>query len=100
MHSNYELRRNWIVLAAIFFLIFLRSPGILVHGRMYAEEGTVYFRYAWTENPLRALLAPHQGYYSLVPNACTLIAARLIPLPQAAVFLTWCALAIQLLAVG
>ncbi len=69
----------------------------MLHGRILAEEGTTYLRYAWDATPLHALLAPHQGYYSLLDNLCALIAARLLPLSAAALFFTWTAVAVQLL---
>jgi hypothetical protein len=76
----------------------VRYPWLLLHGRMWAEEGSVYLRDAWTGSYSTALFAPHIGYYALWPNAVGLVAARWIPLPFAALFMTWCAFLIQLLA--
>jgi hypothetical protein len=89
---------------ALFFLVallvlFARAPRLLFQGRVYAEEGTTYLRYAWDATPIRAMLAPHQGYYSLLDNLCALIAARLLPLSATAIFFTWTAAAVQLLLV-
>jgi hypothetical protein len=78
-------------------VLFCRLPRLLLHGRILAEEGTTYLRYAWDATPLRAMLAPHQGYYSLLDNLCALIAARLLPLSAAALFFTWTAVAVHLL---
>jgi hypothetical protein len=80
-----------------FLVLFARLPRLLLEGRVYAEEGTTYLRYAWNATPLRALLAPHQGYYSLLDNLAALIAARLLPLSATALFFTWTAAAVQLL---
>jgi hypothetical protein len=80
-----------------FLMLFARAPHLLLQGRVVAEEGTTYLRYAWNATPLRALLAPHQGYYSLLDNLCALIAARLLPLSAAALFFTWTAAGVQLL---
>ncbi len=85
----------WLAIALL--VLFCRMPRLLLQGRMLAEEGTTYLRYAWDAAPLRALLAPHQGYYSLLDNLCALIAARVLPLSSAALFFTWTALAVQLL---
>jgi hypothetical protein len=85
------------LLTAALLVLFCRLPRLLLHGRILAEEGTTYLRYAWDATPLRAMLAPHQGYYSLLDNVCALIAARLLPLSAAALFFTWSAVAVQLL---
>jgi hypothetical protein len=78
-------------------VLFARAPHLLLQGHVVAEEGTTYLLYAWDATPLRALLAPHQGYYSLLDNLCALIAARVLPLSATAIFFTWTAAAIQLL---
>ena len=72
-------------------------PPLMLHGRIFAEEGSVYLRYAWIHRPIRALLAPHLGYYSLWSNLCGIVAARVFPLSHAAIVLTWCAFLAQLL---
>jgi hypothetical protein len=90
-------RELGMLLAIGLVVIFCRLPRLLLQGRIVAEEGTTYLRYAWDATPLRAVLAPHQGYYSLLDNLCTLIAARLLPLSAAALFFTWSAVAVQLL---
>jgi hypothetical protein len=95
--SSTDRRHNLWILCGVFFLICLRTPRLLLYGRVFAEEGSTYLRYAWETGFVDALLAPHQGYYSLVPNLCTIIDARVLPLAEAALFLTWASLAIQLL---
>jgi hypothetical protein len=89
-------RQVALFLLAGLLVLFCRLPRLLLQGRVYAEEGTTYLRYAWNATPLRALLAPHQGYYSLLDNLAALIAARLLPLSAAALFFTWIAAAVQL----
>jgi hypothetical protein len=93
---------NWyrtaIFWAAVFVLI-LRTPAILIWGSPYAEEGSVYLRYAWDAPALPALLAPHQGYYSLLPNLCGLLGARVLPLAAAGLLFAWTALAVYCLLV-
>jgi hypothetical protein len=90
-------RQVALFLLVALMVLFARLPRLLLQGRVYAEEGTTYLRYAWNATPLRALLAPHQGYYSLLDNLAALIAARLLPLSAAALFFTWTAAAVQLL---
>ena len=62
-----------ILLAIAFVAWFLRGPRVLLHGRLLLEEGTTYLRYAWDAPPLQAFFAPHQNYYSLLPNAIALL---------------------------
>ena len=74
-----------------------RAPKELLNGQVYAEEGTTYLRFAWNARPVDALFAPHEGYYSLLNNIATFIAARLLPLSLAAWLFVWTALAVRLL---
>ncbi len=88
----------WLLLGSL-VLIFLRTPMLLLHGRIVCEEGTVYFQQAWNSPWLRALTAVHQGYYSLLMNAVSLWAADAMPLEWAARVMTTAALAVLLLTV-
>ena len=86
------------MLAALLTAI-LRSPLLLLHGRVVAEEGTVYYQQAWDTSAGTALFAPHQGYYSLFMNGLTLLAERLLPLEWLGVALTSASLLVLLLTV-
>ena len=88
----------WILLAAV-IVVLLRAPRLLFSGRVYAEEGTVYLQSAWNEPAGHALLAPHQGYYSLIDNLSSVLAARVLPLSWAASLFTLTALLLFLLTV-
>jgi hypothetical protein len=92
-------RQVVLLLIGALAVLFARAPRLLLEGRVYAEEGTTYLRYAWSATPVRALLAHHQGYYSLLDNLSALIAARVLPLSAAALFFSWVAAAVQLLLV-
>jgi len=92
-------RANVILLGAAFVFLFLRAPLPLVRGFLYAEEATGYLRYAWDAPVVRALLAPHQGYFSIYPNVVGVIAARLVPLEYVGIFCGWSTIAVQLLMV-
>jgi hypothetical protein len=94
-----DSRSNLILLLAALVFMFLRAPRPLVRGFLYAEEGTTFLRYAWDAPVIRALLAPHQSYFSIYPNVCGVIAARLIPLEYVGFFLGWSTIAVQLLMV-
>lgn len=73
-----------------------RLPEILAEPRFWAEEARVYFVHALNVPTLDALIAPHQGYYSLVPNLATWL-GTLVPLERAPVITTGIALAVQVL---
>lgn len=79
-------------------LIALRYPWMLIHGRVWGEEGTVYLASAWSMGILKAILAPHQGYYALWPNLCGVLVAHVFPLAEAGLVLTWSAFLVQILA--
>ncbi len=97
--STFTTRQAALLVLVAFTLIFLRAPWLVTGGRVWAEEGTTYLRYAWNAPAWNALLAPHQGYYSLWDNGLSLIAARVLPLSAAALLFTWAALLVQLLTV-
>lgn len=84
------------LLTVAFVAWFLRAPRVLFEGRVLLEEGCTYLRYAWDVPVLRALVAPHQGYYSLLPNLVSIAAARLIPLRYAGLLFAWAGVLAQL----
>lgn len=85
------------LLVVIAGIIILRDPLLIQSPRFWAEEGSVYFRAAYDSSWVHALIASHQGYYSLVPNAVTLIAARCVALEWAPLVTTLAALLVQLI---
>ena len=64
-------------------LVLLRMPEIVLKGRFWAEEGTIFFTNAWTLDPVSALLMPVGGYLNLVANAATLAARWTMPVTDA-----------------
>jgi hypothetical protein len=86
-----------ILLAVYGLLVSLRCPWLMLHGRIFGEEGTVYLRTAWLSRPLPALIAPHLGYYALWPDLCGIFAAHLFSLSFAPLVMTWCAFLVELL---
>lgn len=90
-------RELLLYLLGALLVLFARAPRLLLEGRIVAEEGTTYLLYAWNSTPLRAFLAPHQGYFSLMDNGVAFIAARLLPLSAVALLFAWSAALVQLL---
>jgi hypothetical protein len=62
------------------FLICIRLPGPLVHGRLWAEEGAKFYENAASMPWLHALLAPWGGYLNLIANAAPILARHLVRL--------------------
>jgi hypothetical protein len=75
----------------------LRAPSLLHHPRFWAEEGAVYFAYAYKHGVWQGLLAPQRGYYNFIDNLAAVLAAKTVPLEWAPVLTMTLAMAIQLI---
>ncbi len=95
---------RWVVLGLSMCVIVWRAPGLFTEPRLWAEEGTRYFRsaYAYAESPqwYRSLFQVQRGYFALWPNLAATAAANLVPLEEAPRVTTALALLIQLAAVA
>jgi hypothetical protein len=96
-----QAQERWIPgggLVLLLVLIFWRAPTLLLEPRLWAEEASIFLRYAYTHDFLDSLLfVSHAGYFSI---ACTLpatIAAHLFPLAYAPVVTTYFSLGFLLL---
>jgi hypothetical protein len=88
------------LLAVAAMAIVLRAPALLSGDvGFWAEEGRVYFQYAWHHGAWAALWAPHQGYFALVPNLATVLATT-VPLERAPIVTAGAAATVQLLTVA
>ncbi len=81
-----------VVVAAVV----LRVPDLLLEPRFWAEEGSVFFSHALGAATDQALMAVHQGQFSLVPNLAAWLATR-VPIEQAPAVTMMIALGIQAL---
>jgi len=88
--------RTPFVLAALAVLICLRMPQIVLKGRFWAEEGTIFFQTAWQKHPLDAMLLVFGGYLNLPANLGALGARWLMPLPLAPYITIGLSLAVML----
>jgi hypothetical protein len=93
-------RSGLLLLIAVAVLIVVREPGLLIHPRLWAEEGSLYLATSLTLPWWKALLAVHKGYFSLLPNLATLLAARVFPLAWAPWVTTLFAFLLQLVPVA
>lgn len=76
-----------LLLFAFALLVYLRAPGVFHDPHLYAEEATTYFLFAWDHSFVESVFTPHLGYYSLIPNLATALAAHAVPL-EGAPFIT------------
>lgn len=76
-------------------LIIVRIPHAILHGRFWAEEGSIFFANAWHLTWSEALFAVHTGYLNLTANAAGLLASC-FPLAQAPLVTAAIALLIHL----
>lgn len=94
-------RKNifFLTLFLIFGAILVwRAPRLLLAPRFWAEEGHVYFKYAWEHSFLQTLFFIYwkAGYFYLSINIASAIAAHLLPLEYAPFATAYTALLIQL----
>lgn len=73
-------KQTCLLIALFATLLCLRAPYILIYGRFWAEEGSVFFHNAFVQPPLKALFFVFGGYLNLATNASTLIARWAVPI--------------------
>ena len=88
---------RWILICLSIILVVFRQESYLVSPRFWAEEGVVFFSFARTHGVIEAFLQPHLGYYSLLPNLASILAARVVSLENAPLVTTLVALGVQCL---
>lgn len=85
-----------IVLLISVLIIYLRRPSFFLEPRLWAEEGTRYFTYAYTHHWYESLINIQLGYFALWPNIASLIAVNLVPLNHVPLVTTFFALTVQI----
>jgi hypothetical protein len=86
---------KWTLWGASLLAMYWRAPALLAHPRFWAEEGSLYFAYAFDHSWYEALVKPYAGYFSLYVNCATLAAARFVTLPNAPLLTTIAAFLVQ-----
>lgn len=82
-----------LFLTSISIVIF-RNTIFFIHPRFFAEEGVVYFSYAFSHSLFETIFNPRLGYYSLLNNLSAAVSAS-IPLHLAPVATTMAAFIVQ-----
>ena len=83
-------------LAVYVVAVLLRAPRVIAARRFWAEDGSVFFEYAWNHGPLDSLLSADFGYFLFLPNLAGLLAVQL-PLEWAPLMVIAIALLVQVL---
>ncbi|ADV81153.1 hypothetical protein AciPR4_0316 [Terriglobus saanensis SP1PR4] len=86
----------WFALLLLFAGAFLRCPPILIHGRVWAEESSVFLIHSWNVPFFTVLLAPQFGYFSIWDNFFAAVAVHGVPLTMVALLFTWSAVLLLL----
>lgn len=73
-------RSTALILAGFALLVCVRMPEIIIKGRFWGEEGTIFFQHAWAMPPWRAIWTPWGGYLNLVASTATVAARWFLPL--------------------
>lgn len=95
-----QLSIKILFLIVLGLLIYFREPGFFLSPRIWAEEGALYFQYAYQHSWSESLFASQLGYYSLFANLSAVIAAKLIELEYVARFFLIASLSVQLIPFG
>jgi hypothetical protein len=69
-------RGPWLLALAVFLVLFLKSPAMLLAPPLHAEDGTQMLAYYYCPRGPAGILRFYNGYVSLVPNAIGWLALR------------------------
>jgi hypothetical protein len=85
-----------VLFGAFILLVAARLPEVLLKGRFWAEEGSVYFVDAWRKPFFDALVSAYPAdYWNFTASAATLVAAYTVKLQYAPLVTTMIALVVQ-----
>lgn len=91
---------RWVVLAFTVLLAASRAPYILIHGRFWAEEGTLHFAHMYGDGFPNDILyvQTRTGYYNFFANIGSWLASN-VPLLYAPLVTTWLSFGVVVLVV-
>jgi hypothetical protein len=89
--------KSGFLLVAFIIAIYLREPSYLLSPRFWAEEGQIYFSYAYRNPWYLSLFSPHLGYFSLLNNIAVTLGAHAFPLWISSSITTFIAFCIQII---
>ncbi|WP_048840070.1 hypothetical protein [Acetobacter orientalis] len=71
-------KKNIVIILLFALFVVFRLPNVVLQGRFLAEEGAVFFAYAWHFPAWKAVWRPFAGYLNLGANASTALDASLV----------------------
>lgn len=86
--------------AASLLIMYFREPTFLLEPRLWAEEGSRYFSYAYGYPWHQSLRHVQIGYLALWPNFASTVAANLVPLSHVPLVTTLFAFIVQLIPIA
>ncbi len=92
--KNRALVVKCLMTLTVIIVAYLRQPEMLIEPRLWAEEGTNYFAFAFSHNWLINLVSPQFGYNTLYNSIATSLAAA-VPLEYAPSVTTYLAFLVQ-----
>lgn len=74
---------RWVMLAVFIVLTACRLPEVFFAGRLWAEEGRVFYFYASRHDWLASMFHPYAGYLNFCATTAAVIAYNLFPVDDA-----------------
>ena len=75
-----SLAPRLLLVVAFAVVLGLRMPDVILHGRMWAEEGTIFYTRAAAMPWRQALFLPYGGYLNIVANGAPILARHVVHL--------------------
>jgi len=94
-----DTRFRIILLLCSILLISIREPALLLHPRLWAEEGCIFYQFARHHSLHDIFITAHVGYLTLFNSIVSTIQAKIFSVENAAIVSTYMGFLIQLVAV-
>jgi len=100
---NYKLKDTFRFRVVLFLcsilLISVREPALLLHPRLWAEEGCIFYQYALHQSIYTIFTTVHVGYLTLFNSIVSSLQAKVFPIENAAIVSTYMGFLVQLIPV-
>ncbi len=88
-----------ILLICCILLIAIREPAFLIHPRLWAEEGCIFYQYALHHSLYDIFFTAHVGYLTLFNSIVSTLQAKVFSVENAAIVSTYMGFLVQLIPV-
>jgi hypothetical protein len=86
--GKWASRENIMVFSMALAILFIRMPGRLIHGFLWAEDGNVFLTQAYSLG-FRSIWQPYAGYLHLLPRLIALGISNIAPIGAAPRAFAW-----------